>query len=238
MIQWLVQECLIRNCLKLYSWNAGILLLTTEDQKASASTLSNIKIGWQNGGYFGRWIWSALVIRNGSPERLNFSANFRDSYGELMPKLLEVSPHIGNFKESEKARNAAVYGAWMHATRVERENLEKITATPAITSNAVTAKPPNSPPSWLRCYIHLLPYLPLWLRIYCFKLNFWTIFQLNIPSFEKSIFRSFFRHKIYILTHSCCRFPSGTGFHYFLWFSTIFLIFLIFSSMNKLHDSK
>ena len=53
MKQWLVQECLIRNCLKLYSWNASILLLTTEDQKASASTLSNIKISWQNGGYFG-----------------------------------------------------------------------------------------------------------------------------------------------------------------------------------------
>ena len=48
--------------------------------------------------------FSNLVIRNGSPERLNFSANCRDSYGELIPKLLEVSPNIGNFKESEKAQ--------------------------------------------------------------------------------------------------------------------------------------
>ena len=51
--------------------------------------------------------FSALVIRNGSPERPNFSANFRDSYGELMLKLLEVSLHIGNFKESEKARECS-----------------------------------------------------------------------------------------------------------------------------------
>ena len=49
-------------------------------------------------------IFNTPVIRNDSPEQLNFSANFRDSYRELMPKLLEVSPHIGNFKESEKAR--------------------------------------------------------------------------------------------------------------------------------------
>ena len=52
-------------------------------------------------------IFNTPVIRNDSPEQLNFSANFRDSYKELMPKLLEVSPHIGNFKESEKARECS-----------------------------------------------------------------------------------------------------------------------------------
>ena len=51
--------------------------------------------------------FSTLVIRNDSPKRLNFSANFRDSYGELMPKLLEVSSNIGNFKESEKAQECS-----------------------------------------------------------------------------------------------------------------------------------
>ena len=51
--------------------------------------------------------FSTLVIRNGNPKRLNFSANFRDSYGELMPKLWEVSPNIGNFKESEKAQECS-----------------------------------------------------------------------------------------------------------------------------------
>ena len=47
--------------------------------------------------------FSSSAIRNGSPERLNFSANFRDSYGELMTKLLEVSLNAEKFKESERA---------------------------------------------------------------------------------------------------------------------------------------
>ena len=122
--------------------------------------------------------------------------------------------------------------------RVKKANLKRITAAPAITSNANLAVPPDSTPSWQPYYTHLLLYLLLWLGTYCFKLNFWTIVQLNIPSFENSILRSFpgiksqFQHAI------CCHFPSVTHFHYFIWFSIIFLIFSIFSSMNKFYDSK
>ena len=88
-------------------------------------------------------------------------------------------------------------------------------------SNPVKKTVPNSSPSWLPCYIHLLPYLPLWLRIYCFKLNFKTIVQLNILNFEKFIFRPSLGNKIQVSISFCCHFPSGMRFHYFIfnWFA-------------------
>ena len=54
---------------------------------------------------------------------------------------------------------------------------------------------------WQPYYAHLLLYLLLWLGAYYFKLNFWTIVQLNIPNFEKSILGAS-RYEIPIL--SCC----------------------------------
>ena len=103
-------------------------------------------------------------------------------------------------------------------------------------SNPVKKTVPNSSPSWLPCYIHLLPYLPLWLRIYCFKLNFKTIVQLNIPNFEKSILEAS-RYEIPIL--SCCLLPFSFGhalslfypifnyFHDFLDFQQAWINFMI-----------
>ena len=81
---------------------------------------------------------------------------------------------------------------------------------------------PNSTPSWQPCYTYLLLYLLLWLGIYCFKLKFKTIVQLNILNFEKFIFRPSLGNKIQISTPFCCCFPSGTRFHYFILFSTDF----------------
>ena len=46
-------------------------------------------------------------IRNGSPEQPNFSENFRDSYRELMPKLLGTNLNVEDFKKSEKARECS-----------------------------------------------------------------------------------------------------------------------------------
>ena len=63
--------------------------------------------------------------------------------------------------------------------KLERENLERITAAPAITSNVVTAKPLNSPRLYLPCYTHLLLLLLLWLGIYCFKLNLWIFSSIK-----------------------------------------------------------
>ena len=52
--------------------------------------------------------FSTPVIRNGSLERLNFSENFRDSYRELMPKLLEVNPNVGISRNQIRLGNAAM----------------------------------------------------------------------------------------------------------------------------------
>ena len=47
----------------------------------------------------------------------------------------------------------------------------------------------GSSPLWLPSYTHFPLFLLLCLGIYCFKLNFKTIVQLNILGFEKFIFR-------------------------------------------------
>ena len=82
---------------------------------------------------------------------------------------------------------------------------------------------PGSTQSWQPCYTHLLLYLLLWLGTYCFELNFWTIVQLNIPSFEKSILGTS-RYKIPILT--CYLLPFSFG-------HALSLFYLIF---NYFHD--
>ena len=86
--------------------------------------------------------------------------------------------------------------------------------------------------SWLHFFghlgAHLFLYFLLWLGICCFKLNFWILFQLNISSFGKSIFRVLLVTKFRILINSL-PFSSRHVFSLLSFISTIFTLFSIFN---------
>ena len=69
-----------------------------------------------------------------------------------MPKLLEENPNVGDFKESEKARECSDVKYLNACKRVKNENLKRITAAPAITSNASLVIPPDPTPAWPLCH--------------------------------------------------------------------------------------
>ena len=69
-----------------------------------------------------------------------------------MPKLLEENPNVGDFKESGKARECSDIRFSNACKRVKNENLKRITAAPAITSNASLVIPPDPTPAWPLCH--------------------------------------------------------------------------------------
>ena len=69
----------------------------------------------------------------------------------------------------------------------------------------------------------------LWLGIHCFKLNFQILLQLNISSFEKSIFKSLLDNKTQILVNLL----SFSFWHAFSLFSLIFNYFLDFLDFQQ-----
>ena len=144
-----------------------------------------------------------------------------------MLKLLGVNLNVGGFQGIRKGLRMQWCKVLESMQQSKKGNLNRITAAPAITSNANLAVLPSSSSSWLPCYTHPLPYLLLWLGTYCFKLNFWTIVQLNIPSFEKSILGAS-RCKIPILTCYLLPFSSGLALSLFSFIFNYFHDFLDF----------
>ena len=63
------------------------------------------------------------TIRNGSPERLNFSAKFQRFIRGINAKAPEVGLNVGSFKESEGTREYSDARYSSACKRVERENL-------------------------------------------------------------------------------------------------------------------